>query len=500
VRMIGLEQVPSDVWNSYLTPFLDRRDWNTIRLSSKPFYQLTESREIAPPWPQRCYGGTTPSIVSFSISHDGEYMAVGSIIGSIEIWSRRHGKISNIRKNTSLVTSSGSTRNRSTLSTPCEMRRSQAVGGILKFSPIDYTLASGHENRIFLQHVSDEHRHRQREPGSTCQVLEIQCQHGTIYEVTYLGFSHDATRLMARYGKIAYIYCRKNSLDQTATAALFNYALIHKLPLSSSRCQMTSSMCMNFLAVTNASSCDDKGTIDVWNTENIQRGNHLLDPDTKNGCCNKIVAHPKQVIRGLEFVACYDGGGTIDDNTQVYLVSATLQGEVKFWQHDNHASRKDNDTTSRPPYYCTRSFQVTGKIFSLALFVPPSPLGYSSSYSSTHDDFSLYLAVGQSRGQVRAWKVNMGMLESACLKKKRPEPKSAVSSDHCAENKSTHDETTTTRYRSSNDVRQEFLSVQVGEHVHHDSIKLLSFTPDGRNLVASRAYDARIWFHSAWCW
>jgi WD40 repeat protein len=487
VRMIGLEQVPSDVWNIYLTPCLDRRDWNAVRVACKPFYQLTESRVIIPPWPQRCYGGKATSIASFSISFDGEYMAVGSMVGSIEVWSRSKGRISRLHKKESLKTSSSCMRNRSSLSTSCEMRRSQPVGGILKFSPVDYTLASGQENRIFLQHVSDTVDHR--ELGNLCGMLEIQCQHGTIYEVTYLGFSQDATLLMARYGKMAYIW-RKNSLDQCTTAEFFNYTLIHTLPLSSSRCPITLSISMTFLAVTDASSSGNKGTIDVWNMRNIQPGMHRVDPDTSN-CCNKIVAHPKQVIRGLEFVACNDGGGTMDDKTHV-LVSATLQGQIKFWQYDSHpASQKDDyDATSRSPYHCTRTFQVAGKIFSLALFVPSG---------CPQDNFSMCLAVGQSRGQVRAWKLNVGIVESACVKK-RMEPKSAVTSGSAASNKSNHNETSSKTHRSSNDVRQEFLSVEVGEHVHHDNIKLLSFTPDGRDLVASRAYDARIWFHTVRCW
>jgi WD40 repeat protein len=491
MNMIGLEHIPSDVWNTHLTPCLDRRDWNAVRVASKPFYHQSELRAIVPPWPQRCYGGTAPSIASFSISYDGEYMAAGSMIGSIEIWNRRKGRISHRRKKGS--SSSGGGNHPSFLSNRCQP---PSVGGsiVLKFSPIDYTLASGHENRIFLQYVSDNMD--RREVGNPGRILEIQCHHGTIYEITYLGFSQDATRLIARYGKTAYIWRKINS-QQTTTTELFNYSLIHTLPLSSSRCQMTSSLSMNFLAVTNASYCDDKGTIDVWNMGHLRPGKHLLDPDT-SGCCFKMAAHPKQVIRGLEFVPCYDKGSsssTMDDNAHI-LVSATLQGEIKFWQFDRHyASQSDIDAAFLPPpYYCTRSFHVAGKIFSLALFVPTLLSSSSSGYSgSISQNVSLYLAVGQSRGQVRAWKINLGMQET----------KRAVASNRAMANQSTHHQNTTTttkRYRSSNDLRQEFLSVELGEHVRHDNIKLLSFTPDGRVLVASRAYDARIWFQTVWCW
>lgn len=498
---IGLEKLPADVWNAYLTPCLSRYDWNAVRVASKPFYLLTESTSIAPPWPQQCYGvqgGHT--ITTFSISHDGEYMAVGSMLGSIEIWSRKHGKIRMVRNKESLSSSSSSSIREATTSsiirnrTPAssQLRRSrQPLGSVVKFAPIGHLLASAHENRIFLQCVSDT---KASNNNSNLDFQTLQIAHSTSYEVTYLGFSHDATLLMARYGKMAYIWKATNASTTNCVDIIpTDYTPIYQLPLPSSRCQMASSLCMKFFAVTSANCSEDKGTIEVWNLQDAER---TKDPTSRRCCSNKISAHSKQIIRGLEFVSCEDRSGAIDANNH-FLISATLQGQVKCWKYKEG---EEVDSESRAAYACIRTFQVTGKIFSLTVLVPSfgtMPLALNGTNGS------IYFATGQARGQVQAWKVSLDM-DMQEIKNDDSIGEDHKASDTTCEDGSVVDSPATnintqsarTPSVSSNDALQKFLSVEVGEHMHHDNIKLLSFTPDGRNVVASRAYDARIWFHS----
>ncbi|KAG7345159.1 hypothetical protein IV203_032690 [Nitzschia inconspicua] len=503
----GLDSIPSDVWNNFVTPCIDRNDWNAIRVASKAFYLLTEaaSKPVAPPWPQRCYGVQgAQSIATFTISHDGEYMAVGSVIGSIEIWSRRKGKIRFLRNKESLTTTTTTEtdilpftiRHRNASSA---LRSSQKpVGSVVKFAPVGYTLASAHENRIFLQEVSDNPRGGD---AASCKRLEITCQHGKIYEVTYLGFSHDATTMVARYGKTAYIW-KSNPTNGTTDPPIHTYTLAYQLSLSSSRSQMASSPCLNVLAVTSASSGSSKGTIDVWNLHNVQNC-HVQNSNDGNeaSCCCKIEAHPEQFIRGLEFLSCQNESGPLGVHSH-YLISATLQGEVKCWKYNDRPSKQNendgDDASSSRRYVCIRSFRAKGRIFSLALFVPSSKSG-TAIFPKDCPKHSIYLAVGQARGQVRAWKFT---LDGGV-----PIPKDATQLSHedtsldsstsgiSAVDSSANANSDFSSPSSSNDMLQEFLAVAVGEHVHHDNIKLLTFTPDGRNLVASRAFDNRIWFH-----
>lgn len=509
--MTGLETLPPEVWNAHLTPHLDRRDWNAIRVASKPFYRLSESTFITPPWPQRCHCGTATQ--SFSISHDGEYLAVGSSIGSIQIWSRRKGKIRCLRKKESLTTTSSSRGSRvhssltSSSTSSCETRLSQPMGSVVKFAPLGYLLASGHENRIFLQHVSDALVEKHTATNA-CQMLEIQCGHGTIYEVTYLAFSQDAIQLIARYGKMAYIWSN-NATVQTMShhshAMPVNYIMSHQIPLSSSRCHMASSLCMNFLAVANASSSDDKGTIDVWNVKMIspcgnQRSvNNQMHRNDHSSCFSKIPAHPEQVIRGVEFVACNHRSGA-ETCSNHFLVSASLRGEIRFWKYCHHASGNQDDTaTSKSPYMCIRLFQVTGKIFSLALSAPSLEFDPSNVRCKQQLHIPLSFAVGQARGHVRAWKINLviegGRQSYEGSVNDGNEANRSVGTGREACNCSIASENTTTGSERSNDKLQEILSVEIGLHMHHDNIKLLAFNPDGRNLIGSRAYDGRIWFY-----
>merc|ERR1719491_2735363 len=63
--------------------------------SSKSSY----SKSVAqPPWPTNyCFAPTGSSsqqaMDSFTLSYDGDYLACGSAIGTIELWNRRTGKV-----------------------------------------------------------------------------------------------------------------------------------------------------------------------------------------------------------------------------------------------------------------------------------------------------------------------------------------------------------------------------------------------------------------------
>ena len=174
------------------------------------------------------------------------------------------------------------------------------------------------------------------------QTLEIECRQGTIYEVTYLGFSKScgnaqpSNRLIARYGKIAYIWtktpvtpnvpgerksdghCGRSSLNPGGL-----YVMTHRIALSSSRCQMISNSSLTFLAVAtngsgssavsrrngeggetqprDVSAVDGKGIIYVWDLGDIICERNRNKPDRKlhgsistvtSSCSTKVVAYP----------------------------------------------------------------------------------------------------------------------------------------------------------------------------------------------------------------
>ncbi|KAL3929932.1 MAG: hypothetical protein SGARI_004622 [Bacillariaceae sp.] len=260
--------------------------------------------------------------------------------------------------------------------------------------------------------------------------------------------------------------------------------------LSSSRCQMTSSPCMKFVAVANAGSAEKKGNIDVWNIGGSEAGGDA------SLSCTTIEAHDKKTIRGLEFVAYSETNALIENDDSHFLLSATLQGEIKIWKHQPLRSNAccDDFVTDETPlsaYVCTRTIKVTGKIFSLA-----------SQVLSAANQEEVCLGLGQSRGRVRVLKID---LWSEALPE-TVDDTTTVDSNSTSEStsliqpsssNSQDDEETINENSSSNDVLQDFLSLDVvGEQTHHDNMKLLQFSPDGRHLVASRSYDARIWFHA----
>jgi WD40 repeat protein len=288
----------------------------------------------------------------------------------------------------------------------------------------------------------------------------------------------DASQLIARYGKMAYTW----NLHEPGCP------MIRQIPLPSSRGHIATSPCQTFLAVTNVSSSYEKGIIDVWqqhhqNDQSNLSGNinynsyHTARGTIATASSTRIDAHPKQVVRGLQFVAT--GSSNMVSEGHHWLVSASLQGEVKFWKY--HPSATPESSSIRGgfsgSYSCTHIFQSSGKIFSM-------------SCTSSDDLKRMYLAVGQSRGQVRVWKVNL--LDEHFT----PQTNASKSKEDQKIVESRLQPSMENQGSSSNDILQEFLSTEVGEHMHHDNIKLLCFTPDIRSLVVSRAYDGRIWFHT----
>jgi hypothetical protein len=500
---IGLSLLPLDVWNDYIIRYLDRSDWNQLQLTCKDFVRLSKSNDVTNiPWPTtRCFGSSGSHISSFTISHDGEYLAYSTVIGNVDVWSRRKGKLSAPL----LRTNNNHPGIVKTLSTRAyQSRRQQTpVGNVLTFSHTNYVLACGHENRILLWDISTPY------DASSCNtVLSICCHPGSCcYEVTYVSFSKDGSKILARHGKTAYVWDLTISDNNN-----YYHRMTHQIPLSSSRCQMATSSCMNYFAAVSHCS-DETGTIDVWNLEKKKKSNidaNMLVPiegDDAAGNRNwiaqstRIEAHDKQKIRGLDFVntTTYDVDLTPTGVTQHWMVSCSLQGEVKlFKQHVNSNS-------DELVYSCTYTLQCPGKIFSMAI-LPSSSLSTTSSSqlctTSSDTTSTTYLAVGQSRGQVRVWKVNLLTMnatdddsDGSNRNNQQLERRIIDRASQSITARDTNNENNN-KNTSNNDILQDFLSTSVGEHMHHDNIKFLLFTPDARHLVASRAYDGRIWFQT----
>lgn len=587
-----LEHLPHAVWRSCLLPFLDRLDWNALVSVSRGVHNklvgvntnnatvnITEDR-LPTPWPERCFSTRHPtassssnsiagtssggSIESFDLSADGEYLAYGSMMGNIQVWSRRTGVLrllsgQQLRRrrryqdNTPSVHGSGSSMMfvpETTEEGPPQpgdedykrggagaaeaygdhhmTRQSSASmsGSILKFAPVGHVLACGYENRIILWDVSslDTQQRILSSWPSTPIIQTLQTdkslsgRSSAIYEVTFVDFSADGSRLVARHGKAAYIF-GKVSMPIKATmtdAKSCLYVLLYHIPLSSSRCPMAISPCLCHLAVTiNASSgnLDEKGTMDVWtlpdtdsvapsNTERACASAGVLPPFPfeMDAASHRIVAYQKQVIRGLEYFKCnhHSPKSSLSSHGHPWLVSASLQGEIKIWMyqddgtvgtshaHDAHKDisgeeEEDNDkshetnASGSSPFLCIYSFQTAGKIFSLAL----------SSPSCSNESASSYLAVGQARGQVRVWKINQATTTANCNDDGTSNDQSALGSVIA-----------NTSAKPKISLEECLVLTDVGEHTHHDNIKLLSFTPDGRNIVASRAYDGRVYLRN----
>jgi WD40 repeat protein len=643
-----LEELPDVIWETFLLPFLDRKDWNNVvclckgvrtKFVGRTPPRLTKTTNVnnndndsnritgrdnnndntdhhnntddgvddlddhillAPPWPERCFTTKNPnastmvtngiitggaasgggSIESFAVSSDGEYLAYGSMLGNIQLWNRRTGCVRLLAGSGSGTNSSRSRRKRrggyglgpggdagggaifgdleSSPPQPLpgdeDYKRGSAgaaesfsdhhasrlsmsmVGTIIKFSPVGHVLACGFENSIRLwdiSSVSTAHADvstTEPPPLPIIQTIEID-QKSSIYEVTFLDFSHDMSRLVVRYGKTAFIYGLKATQNRSkastqSSASLLPptpahpsspsyYTFLYRIPLSSSRCTMAISPCLRHLAVAHNGSSgnlDEKGSLDIWmfydqttfphGTDSLCFDDDFIatDDDTEGviqSLSYRIDAHKgRQVIRGLEFYPQKRGLVSTRDN-HPWLISATLQGQIKVWMyhesiaefinkkryhdqnlHDENANDEhvctnasceddvdnsiENMDSHVSPYVCLYSFQAAGKIFSMAI---------SSSLSSP------YLAVGQARGQVRIWKMNIfDQIDTSGEK--------ACSSS------------TASSQRQSVSLEERLAMCNFGEHAYHDNIKLIQFTPDGRHIIASRAYDGKIYFRA----
>ena len=272
---------------------------------------------------------------------------------------------------------------------------------------------------------------------------------------------------------------------------------------------------------------DGKGIIHVWDLEDAltrrdqsyrtQNECQHVESVSKisSNCSTRIVAYPNHVIRGLQFLQLNKTNGitpitsalshnTSGDSDGCLLVSASLQGEVKFWKKytptqthprdrysNNCSDCNSNDTITansncitdkreEPSFVCVYQFQSPGKIFSLASW---------SSISSLTSEHKILLAAGEARGQVRVWKVSPNFLST-------PSSSSAseVSLGSCGKSGGASNNSTDSKQQRL----EECLSTEVGDHVHYDNIKLLAFTHNGKSLAVSRAYDAKIWFQTVW--
>ena len=615
--------LPNVVWLEHILPCLDRPSWNALMEASKVLYTLaTASRLTAeynnlgpaiaqPPWPtnlsfQSKFGGQGQAIESLTISQDGEFMACGSVIGGIEIWNLRTGKLkwkkSDLLNNDeaeiraqcpNYYATNDSRRGQRGEGSSSIERRSTPIGSVLRFSPEGHKLACGFENRIFVWDLRQELRKRQRvhrlrngnhptvirsqesqvsalthfyqrrelsgrkpngkvsnyafppqpqlrdDPSEdsdrdSYQILEIECRQGTIYEVTYIGFSNTddnfpaGHRMIARYGKMAYIWSKSTANTSDNSTLPFTYIMTHRIALTSSRCQMVSNASLTRVAVaTNGGSAsassrrqrnadrgeieqsnesstarkvvDGKGIIHVWDLSNAYSENNESQPGSTpvvtNESSTRVVAYPKHVVRGLEFL-------NVEQNSSddCCLVSASLQGEVKFWKKHVPAPKHPRDRYNNPhhdvaeetnddeiagidhneretSYVCVYRFQSPGKIFSLA------------SWSSLSSGGNILLAAGEARGQVRVWKISSLSLYSS---------DSSEAALELSENSSQCHKGSQNFGGDKQQRLEECLSTEVGDHVHYDNIKLLEFTPNGKSLAVSRAYDSKIWFQTVW--
>jgi hypothetical protein len=601
-----LDGIPIAVMVEFLLPFLDRPSWNALQVASKAIRKLVVGDKttmnnsgvntISPPWPDRCFvatsATTTNSIESFTISANGEYLAYGSVLGAIEVWNRRLGKVvfqkskngdGNSRRNNDIQSPSNDLDEEEKATTGSQVRRRSPLGSCLKFAPVGTVLACGFENRIFLWEISSygattagvgvtvankvakQHHHYPLSNGTTAdhnnniiiqpkttpvgpfKVIELDCCRGTMYEVTYIAFSNDAKQLIARYGKMAYIWTLtypKNDAgggetsSSSSSDSLPNFSMTHQIPLNSSRCHMATSPYLHQLAVTNASSSDDKGMIDVWDLTTItttktpttgQQSSTASMPQSKHHpqqqesytnntisdqstmtcpttaaitptsvtaiggtslTCRIVAYDRRKVIRGLEFVTPTSTSSSLSSSCNTsrndpWLVSASLQGEIKFWMgHPPH-----QNGSNRWYYSCIFSFQSPGKIFSMALSSPSSRGCYTTTAST-------YLAVGQAKGQIRVWRVPTLDDRNIVIEGDNDHEQNNDSPPKTYHNKNDATVASLVGNTNASTTMDEYLAADVGDHTHHDNIKLIAFTPDGMSLVASRSYDARIWFQT----
>lgn len=580
VKVINTDDIPMVLWVEYILPFLDRQAWNCLMEASKKIYMLTafsklsvdyQNRALAhngtearatilsgptiqPRWPtnqpflSKKMGGQGQAIESFCTSHDGEYLACSSVLGIIELWNLRTGKLTwkKIHGSQQVYHS------RQQLNSP-----SLPFGSLLKFSPKGYILACAFENKIVLWNLSRAiqqnqdgyHRGHHEQQDSNQVTLEIERCRAAIYDVTYLGFSDDARRLIARYGKTAYIWNIEGAVGGDAHHSSTHH-LIRKIPLHSSRSLVTSDPTLTRLAVgsngntgssgnaanTTSSSHDGrssgtngmsdrnsqrtssnnsdvtqswKGIIHIWDLaieqdeESIPMMQTSLIVNIGSGE-NQIMAYRNHVVRGLEFIRF---GSDLDD---ICLVSASLQGEVKFWRDQKQGKEyPSSNRRSNRQYVCVCQFQSPGKIFSLASWSSVLPVGVHQNSMKV----SMFLAAGEARGRIRVWKLSSNLSLSSQTPSSSGLSVDTFDPDPVDGNQMRdddrqiypgirHDNSCSSKYNGNNMYQffqmEECLTTEVGDHVHYDNIKMLSFTPDGRSLVVSRAYDAKIWFQTVW--
>jgi hypothetical protein len=194
---------------------------------------------------------------------------------------------------------------------------------------------------------------------------------------------------------------------------------------------------------------DGKGVIYVWDLGDIICERTRNEPDRKllgsistvtNSCSTKVVAYPNHVVRGLEFLQVSGNTAATTNTDDMILVSASLQGEVKFWKkylpkrihprdrynrtgHNSEEkygkyeaepsgnNNKDGDER-QPKYVCVYQFHSPGKIFSLASWSSLSS-GFGNGVGNEGSGGKILLAAGEACGQVRVWKVSPLSLSSS---------------------------------------------------------------------------------------
>lgn len=479
-----------------------------------------------------------------------------------------------------------------------------------------------------MKQQQEQHQQQSEQKGRFCQqgnrciplqTLDIDNHGGggsnagggrNLYEITYIQFSNNSNQLIARYGKMAYIWTKTKSSTSLESSLLcsneeYKYVITNRIALPSSRCQIVSNPTFSFVAVATNSSSNNtnnnnnntstaaKGIIDVWN---LQDGINNVDKIKQGSSSNsigttKIMAYQKHAIRGLEFVSLSSQQNSSNATTTTLsssccLVSGSLQGEIKFWwitkkknktsrsstaTKNNHknddrfdANNDENDDDNPLDYVCAYTFQSPGKIFSLSSWSSSVlPLASSNNNNNTAE---VYLAAGEARGQIRIWKFDVAIQENEARTTKTRRQYYNYYRRRDDNNDYHHqfsDDDKKLRYHDCYDERvagirvrlhkrgntmcsssaearrnkklsssskgtinlNEILVQKVGEHVHFDNIKLLSFVPSStltacsnskpanknahdttaippttrtppRCIAVSRAYDSRIYFQS----
>jgi WD40 repeat protein len=97
------EPIVTDVFckhSNLLLPFLDRVSLNHLCIANKQIRQC--SRSVTLPWPQTLLHVGSP-VKSVEFSHDGEWLACGTLNGMVRLWNRRHGRCTIVEGHTRAV-------------------------------------------------------------------------------------------------------------------------------------------------------------------------------------------------------------------------------------------------------------------------------------------------------------------------------------------------------------------------------------------------------------